>query len=136
MFAKLLICLFACSASALNLGVSRRAALAKVAAASGLAAIAAPAFAERGLMTAALEAPWMSQAASNAVLGASKPLKPGYEPVSVTVAIGRPGAETAEYGAALPKSAKYDTNTYANSNKNIGGDLAVPKAAMERLLSR
>jgi hypothetical protein len=70
------------------------------------------------------------------VLGASKPLKPGYEPVSVTVAIGRPGAETAEYGAALPKSAKYDTNTYANSNKNIGGDLAVPKAAMERLLSR
>eukprot|EP00900_Chrysochromulina_parva_P004394 jgi/Chrpa1/13956/Chrysochromulina_OHIO_Genome00020621-RA len=135
MLAKLLICLFACSASALNLGVSRRA-VAKVAAASGLAAIAAPAFAERGLMTAALEAPWMGQAASNAVLGASKPLKPGYEPVSVTVAIGRPGAETAEYGAALPKSAKYDTNTYANSNKNIGGDLAVPKAAMERLLSR
>lgn len=135
MLAKLLICLFACSASALNLGVSRRA-FAKVAAASGLAAIAAPAFAERGLMTAALEAPWMGQAASNAVLGASKPLKPGYEPVSVTVAIGRPGAETAEYGAALPKSAKYDTNTYANSNKNIGGDLAVPKAAMERLLSR
>merc|ERR1719198_994070 len=125
MIGKLLVCLFV-SASALNIGVSRRAALAK---------IAAPAFAERNLMTAAIAAPWMDAASSNTVLGVAKATKPGPEPVGITEAIGRPGAKTAEYGAALPESAKYSTSEYANKPLVVGSQ-PVPKSAMDRLMAR
>lgn len=114
--------------------VSRRALMARVAAAAPLAAIVQQASAERpsnaiGTSADGKSAPWMPAAASNTVLGSGKGgVKPGFEPAVVTKSVGRDSLID-EWGSAAPsgKAALAAASPLSTGTK-------VPSSAYDRLL--